>query len=126
MAYAQHPGMTFREHVEALSSRFLADFRVGDAAACARAYTADVKVIHPGGHITDGRDALTKDWQSVFDGGSYIISDLVTLDCEADGGIGYATQLVRTPDEEFYVMLALRRDPQGAWEVALEVVNGKA
>ena len=58
-----------REAIEAGNEAFMAAFAAHDAAALARFYTEDAKLMPPNSDILEGRAAIQAFWQAVFDMG---------------------------------------------------------
>jgi cold shock protein len=101
---------TFRNQLDALSIKFVADFRRREAKACAEAYTEDAVRIE-----------IAAGFQAAFDAGR-VVERLTTTRAESDGNIGYAVQTVHGKGEDGTIMLALRCDEDGIWLVCCEAV----
>ena len=112
---------TFRNQLDALSIKFVAEFKRHDAKACAEAYTDDALLMLPGAAPIRGRIEIAAGFQAAFDAGR-VVERLTTTRAESDGNIGYAVQTVHGKGEDGTVMLALRCDEDGIWLVCCEAV----
>jgi ketosteroid isomerase-like protein len=114
---------TFRNQLDALSIKFVADFDRRNPQACSEAYTEDAVLLLPGAAPVRGRTEIAAAFQAAMDAGREILA-LTTTQAESDGDIGYAVQTVHGNQGDGTVMLALRRDYDGVWLVCCEAVMG--
>jgi ketosteroid isomerase-like protein len=114
---------TFRDQLDALAAQFAADFRRGDAEACARAYAVDAVRIEVRIPPSMGRSAITSAIALGMAKGIEIFR-FETMRAAADGTTGYALMKVVTNLGDGFVMLGLERGPDGRWLVAAEAIVG--
>jgi hypothetical protein len=112
--------LTFRNQLDALSVKFVADYRLGDALACTDAYTKDGLLLLPNLAPIRGRTEIAAALTASIDGGLEV-SGITTMESGADEKYGYAIQTVHTSRGNQIVMLALRCD-HGIWRVCAEAV----
>jgi len=112
---------TFRNQLDALSIKFVADFARREPQACSEAYTEDAVLMLPGAAPVRGRTEIAAAFQAGMDAGREI-HGLTTTRAENDGSIGYAVQTVHGNQGDGTVMLALRQDSDGAWLVCCQAV----
>jgi ketosteroid isomerase-like protein len=110
---------TFRNQLDALSIKFVADFGRRDPQACSGGYTEDAVLMLPGASPVRGRTEIAAAFQAGMDAGREIRAP-VTTRAKSDGSIGYAVQTVHGNQGDGTVMLALRRD--GVWLVCCEAL----
>jgi len=113
--------LTFRNELDTIGARFIASFKRGDAMGCAEGYTEDAIVLMPGVAPIRGRIEIAAAIQSAMDAGLQI-SNFTTTHAEADGRIGYATQVQHTSNGDGNVMLAMRQGDDGLWAICCEAV----
>jgi hypothetical protein len=94
---------SFRDEVDELSRRFVENYRRGEA----------------------GRTAIAAELQRYIDS-HYEITGLNTTTAESDGKIGYALLVLHSPSGDSHVMLALRRDSRGRWQICAEAIIDSA
>ncbi|CAN5529759.1 hypothetical protein BH10PSE7_BH10PSE7_02710 [soil metagenome] len=125
MPNIRNPEWPLHDHLEDLSTGFVAACGRGNPAECANFYTEDAIVLYPGGVITSGRAALEAAYQEFFGNGGGITA-LTTFKSEFNGSLGFAAQTVHSAGPDRTVMLALRREPDGQWRVCMQAVVGSA
>jgi len=114
--------LTFRNELDTIGAKFIASYKRGDAMGCAECYTEDAIVLMPKAAPIRGRVEIAASIQAALDAGLQIHS-FETTHTEADGAIGYATQVQHTSNGEGNVMLAMRRDDEGLWSICCEAVT---
>jgi len=112
--------LAFRNQLDALSVKVVADYRLGDALACTDAYTKDGLLLLPNVAPIRGRTEIAAALTTGMEGGLEV-SGITTTECGADEKYGYAIQTVHTSRGDQIVMLALRCD-HGIWRVCAEAV----
>ena len=120
MAPALPEPLTFRNQLDALSAKFVADYRRGDSIACTDAFTKDGLLLLPNVAPIRGRTEIAAALTASMDGGLQV-SGITTKESGADEKYGYAIQTVHTSRGDQIVMLALRCD-HGIWRVCAEAV----
>ena len=112
--------MAFREELDALSDDYVRDFVRRDASACASAYTEDAEVYHSMGECDRGRKAIEAAFSKAIADG-LLVTKLTTVWASASGDLGCAIQTFDSTAGPGMVMLALKRNAEGAWKVCREV-----
>ena len=113
--------LTFRNQLDGLLSKFVADYKRQDARACAEAYAEDAVLLLPKTPPIRGRVDIAAALQAGMDAGLEI-EDLSVVQCDAHGRIGYALQSVRSTQIWGAVLL---RDSDCMWRIACEAApNG--
>ncbi|MBL8893232.1 MAG: hypothetical protein JNJ53_01445 [Rhizobiales bacterium] len=113
--------LTFRNELDTIGARFIACYKRGDAMGCAEGYTVDAIILMPGTPPIRGRTEIAASIQAAMDSGLQIES-FTTTHAEADGSVGYATQIQHGSNGDGHVMLAMRRDEDGLWAICCEAV----
>jgi ketosteroid isomerase-like protein len=113
----------FRAQLDALAEQFAADFRRGDAEACAQAYAEDAIRIEASMPPSKGRSAIASAIAVGMANGIEIFK-FETMQAAADGATGYALMKVLTNLGDAFVMLGLKRGPDGRWLVTAEAIVG--
>lgn len=121
----------FRSKVEKSDAKFVENFGKGDAAALARLYTEDAKLLPPGSPVIEGRAGIEEFWNGLLALGPGELT-LTVIESFGDGTVGYAVgkyTLKVEPeegdpieDEGKYVEI-LKRGPTGGWEIAVDIFN---
>ena len=102
-------------------------FNQGDAARCASFFTDDVVLAAPGQPMTRGKKAFEATYRSRMDdsrGGTHS-NALVEYGVEGDLAYEIGTYAVSgsNPVEEGKFVNVLKRQPDGAWKVAVSIFN---
>jgi ketosteroid isomerase-like protein len=100
----------------------------GDAVAIGNLYTADAKVIAPGGDIVVGRPAIAAFWKQIIDTGVKHIT-LTTTGVESAGDLAFEEGTVKmtgTAGQESVAryIVVWKRDG-GAWKLHRDIWNQK-
>jgi ketosteroid isomerase-like protein len=115
--------MEFKRQIEEQTVEFLAAFKRRDAQSLVKLYTDDVIALYPGSPPSQGRAALAKGYQALFDAGVKM-SGITTQHYECDGTVGYALQIAHTSQGDVAALLTFRRGADGIWLASGEAVPG--
>ena len=121
MANHEPEAMSFRNQLDALSLKFVDDYKRRDPTACAEAYTEDASLLISDTSLIRGRIEIAAAIQAAMDTGQDVL-ELITVESDADGRFGYAIQTVRGSNGDETVLLALRREDDGFWLVLSEAI----
>ena len=111
--------MTFSDVVATLEARYLEAYGRGDATTCADCYTEDAYYLVPGQEPVRGRAAIEAATAREIASG-LALTRLTALHTEVSGDIGYALENFSSSAGDGTVMLAYRRDANGAWRISAE------
>ena len=113
--------MAFQDEVAALEARFLEAYQRGDAAASVEGYADDAVYLSPGKPPVRGRSAIEAMTADDIASGLKI-TGLAAFRAERSGDLGYVLETCNTSAGEVRTMLALRREPGGAWRISAEAI----
>ena len=110
---------SYEDQLAGISETFVTDYQNRDPVACARAYTEDGVVMEAGAPTAVGHKEISALLKASMDAGVEV-TNIITTSATAYGSIGYALQTVETNHGRGRVLLAMRRDANDRWLVAVE------
>jgi hypothetical protein len=93
---------TFRNQLDALSIKFVADFNRGDAKACAEAYSPDALLMLPNAAPIPGRPQIAAGFQAAFDAGRVVSARSWMIRSAADTPM----MVVRVADAKYFLNMS--------------------
>ena len=119
-----------RTTIEANTKQFIEAFNKGDAAAVAKMYTVDARVLPPNAEMVTGRAGIQTFWQGAITAGLKMVS-LETEHVQTQGNLAievgrYTTTIpgaggVTTTDKGKYVVVWKREGR--SWRLAVDIFN---
>ena len=113
--------------IVAVNEKFMAAFKVGDAAGIANLYTENGQLLTPNADFLTGREAVQAVWQSILDMGVKEIKlDIVELEGHGDTAIETSTYTLydesgQQLDKGKYIVIW--KQLNGQWQLYRDIFN---
>ena len=113
--------------IVAANEKFMAVFKMGDAAGLANLYTENGQVLPPNGGFLTGKDAIQAIWQSILDMGAKEIKlDIVEVEGQGDTAIEVSNYTLYSEDGQEldkgkYIVIWKQKD--GQWKLHRDIFN---
>ena len=113
--------------IVAANEKFMAVFKMGDAAGLANLYTENGQVLPPNGGFLTGKDAIQEIWQSILDMGAKEIKlDIVEVEGQGDTAIEVSNYTLYSEDGQEldkgkYIVIWKQKD--GQWKLHRDIFN---
>lgn len=129
-AFPASAGNELRPVIEAANSQFTAAVSRGDGPAAAALYTADGRLLPPGGDFVNGTEAIGKFWQGAFDSGIKGAA-LVTLEVEGHGNMAHEVGTFELRDKDGNVLdhgkyIVIWKKVGDSWKIHRDIYNTSA